>query len=112
MDYTAQDFISAAKILATCPKERLPLVSGMLAAGGIEVDLPKPPTQSVTLHGVKLPNDLIAAGSSGKGTAIRIDAEAYDILSFLRTQNDTSMAVMASALIKAGYKAFAAEREE
>ena len=112
MDYTAQDFISAAKILATCPKERLPLVSGMLAAGGIEVDMPKPPVPNVTLNGVKIPNELLTGASSGKGTAIRIDAEAYDILTCLRTQNGTSMSMMASALIKAGYKAFASEKEE
>ena len=100
MEPTKQDYLSAAQIIATCPADRIGIVLELLKSGGYDVaqlDVPPP-----VRHEPKQP----------RSTVTRIDMESAELLAMLRKQTGLTMIMLASSLIKEGYKTFDSEREE
>ena len=100
MEHTQQDYLSAAQIIATCPADRIGIVCELLKSGGYDIaqlDLPAP-----IKHEQKQRNS----------TVTRIDMESAELLAMLRKQTGLTMIMLASSLIKEGYKTFDSEREE
>lgn len=93
------DYVSAAQIIATCPPERLGVVSALLKQGGIEV--PQIEQTGCSEHNAKPKNSSVT----------RIDRESAELLEMLRQQTGLTMIMLASRLIKEGYKTFDRDKE-
>ena len=90
------NYVEAASVLANCPDERLPVVSDLLRKAGIELPDMHGSSQHDPPHKKKQASSVVT----------RIDSESAAILAEIRKQTGLTMIMVASQLIKEGYKTF------